>query len=118
MELTTDQWFYAAIAGEQAMLIGVLIYALLTSRRPRSAPAGGTESHQPNRFLQWIAREPVRFRTYVATIVGAVTPFLAVWFGVDLSTEQVASIVGLVGTVGVAAAEMSRRAVSPVEDES
>lgn len=117
MDLTTDQWFYTAIVGELAVLIGILVYALLTSRRPRPQ-TGDADSETTNRILLWIAREPVRFRSYVVSVVGAVATALTVLLGVNLSPEQIASIVGLIVTVAVAVAEISRRAVSPVKEQS
>lgn len=64
--------------------------------------------------LDWIAREPVRFRAFVVAVIGSLVT-LGASFGFDLSAEQTSAIVGVIVAIAVGVAEASRRKVTPVD---
>jgi len=88
-EFSTTDWLLAGILGVQALTLGLLVYALMTTGRGRGA--GGDAPHPVIAFL---AREPAM----VAGFVGAAAALTAS-FGLELSSEQVGAIVAFMSVV-------------------
>lgn len=100
IELTTDQWLAIGIAAGVWLLLGVVSYALATTRKRTTTG-----------WLRWLAREPVRVRTAVVAIIA-----VAGSFGLPVTAEQQALIVGAVLAVLAIFSETTRAKVTPVAD--
>lgn len=100
-----DAWAVYTIIGLLAAILAVLLYiAVQGSRR------GGDWDGWP----EWVSREPARIRAAIVAIVGAMATLLAS-FGVNMTDEQQAGIIGLIVAVSFAVAELTRRKVTPVQ---
>ena len=107
--MTTDQW--ELVFTGAAVVVLLVIAALLTYAISAYAPAssGGGSSGDVSGWLRTLQREPVRVRTAVIALFA-----VAGSFGLPVSDERQALIVGAILAGLALFAESTRSAVTPV----